>query len=111
MSLGNARKEKICIFNSAANGKAPVKRSSEGGCTCKTTCQKTRCGCRKMNLVCGSYCKCESSICENRENENGFPLNPENSQEAVKKPRYLENEEGKPRVYKNKSKLFFKTQL
>ncbi|CAG9859329.1 unnamed protein product [Phyllotreta striolata] len=42
------------------------KRSSDGGCTCKTNCNG-RCGCRKVGRECSDLCKCRRDVCQNQE--------------------------------------------
>ncbi|KAG5900429.1 hypothetical protein JTB14_029315 [Gonioctena quinquepunctata] len=43
----------------------PVKRSSDGGCTCKSGCSRGRCGCRKSGTTCSASCKC-GDTCQNQ---------------------------------------------
>lgn len=44
----------------------PIKRSSDGGCTCKKDCSSRLCGCRKLSKSCCGSCKCKSEQCKNR---------------------------------------------
>ncbi|KAG5872768.1 hypothetical protein JTB14_005800 [Gonioctena quinquepunctata] len=43
----------------------PVKRSSDGGCTCKSGCSRGRCSCRKSGTTCSATCKC-GDTCKNQ---------------------------------------------
>lgn len=45
----------------------PIKRTSEGGCTCKTNCSRRTCGCKKNEKTCGISCKCLAENCANRD--------------------------------------------
>nr|XP_022913049.1 chromosome-associated kinesin KIF4A [Onthophagus taurus] len=50
------------------------KRTSEGGCSCKTNCSSRNCGCRKTGRVCDERCKCRVEKCTYRQdnfNQNG----------------------------------------
>ncbi|XP_018570994.1 chromosome-associated kinesin KIF4 [Anoplophora glabripennis] len=104
-------KRKLTLVRNAPsfNRNVPVKRSSEGGCTCKTNCQSSRCGCRKTLTVCGDSCKCSAGTCENRNNEKDTSANSE-SEDAFKKPRYFDEDE-QPRKSKVKSRQLFKMQI
>lgn len=61
-----------------------LKRSSEGGCTCKGKCATKNCGCRKITQTCSANCKCSDTVCNNRdtspndsgdkENQDSFKL-------------------------------------
>ncbi|XP_074035147.1 kinesin-like protein 3A isoform X2 [Leptinotarsa decemlineata] len=82
----------------------PVKRSSEGGCTCKTDCSGGRCGCRKMSRSCGSTCKCISSGCKNRDTDNSSTVEPADSS-SFKVPNGCEMDELPHK--KKKTRLFF----
>lgn len=44
----------------------PIKRTSEGGCTCRKNCSTRTCGCRKNSKQCGHSCKCSVENCANR---------------------------------------------
>lgn len=44
----------------------PSKRSSDGGCTCRTDCSSARCGCKKVKGSCNESCKCSVDVCQNR---------------------------------------------
>lgn len=95
-----------------------TKRSSDGGCTCKTKCNTVRCGCKKLGRGCAASCKCNESVCENRNVEissaevssshsissNGSVDGDDTS--AFKKPR-VDNENVAPRRRKLKNKQLF----
>ncbi|XP_017775490.1 PREDICTED: chromosome-associated kinesin KIF4 [Nicrophorus vespilloides] len=77
----------------------PTKRSISGGCSCsKTDCSSKMCGCRKFSATCNENCKCNSTICINKGNdENKSPELQEfdtryedNEEVSFKKPRSLE---------------------
>ncbi|KAI4467083.1 chromosome-associated kinesin kif4a-related [Holotrichia oblita] len=64
-----------------------LKRSSEGGCTCKGNCSTRNCGCRRTTKVCSINCKCTERTCSNRD------LSPSDSDsretnEPLKLPQY-----------------------
>ncbi|XP_056635115.1 chromosome-associated kinesin KIF4 isoform X1 [Diorhabda sublineata] len=83
--------EKRKLNRTAINFKdnQPVKRQSDGSCTCKTIC-KSRCGCRKMGKNCTSTCKCNEDVCENREKDTLSSF--KESDDEFKKPSVNENE-------------------
>ncbi|XP_019881587.1 chromosome-associated kinesin KIF4 [Aethina tumida] len=56
-------------YTTESEERPSFKRSSEGGCTCKTKCS-ARCGCRKLNRGCRDSCKCDPSSCLNRDSQN-----------------------------------------
>uniref|UniRef100_A0AAR5QK46 Kinesin motor domain-containing protein n=2 Tax=Dendroctonus ponderosae TaxID=77166 RepID=A0AAR5QK46_DENPD len=74
-----------------------IKRSLEGGCTCKS-CNTKKCKCKKLGASCSIDCKCSESVCQNRNKSNGSQSldgNSESSESTVsecderKKPRYV----------------------
>lgn len=52
----------------------PIKRTSEGGCTCKKNCSTRTCGCKKNGRSCGVSCKCSAENCANRDSTVSFVL-------------------------------------
>lgn len=47
-----------------------VKRTSEGGCSCKGNCSLRYCGCNRFGKICDASCKCKEGICINREHDS-----------------------------------------
>ncbi|KAJ8965902.1 hypothetical protein NQ314_003843 [Rhamnusium bicolor] len=84
-------KKKLTLARSTLNFNehGSIKRSSDGGCTCKTNCLKARCGCKKLNLVCGNSCKCAPNVCENRESGDNTSVNSDDTEDTFKRPRYV----------------------
>ncbi|KAF7265188.1 kinesin-like protein 3A [Rhynchophorus ferrugineus] len=112
------KKLKLIRSSQMPNELGGSKRSSEGGCTCKTKCNSSRCGCRKLTRGCGSSCKCSDSVCENR-NFNEVSSTEDSSQSicsvnsldgdnetAFKRPR-VDEENIPTRRRKLKNKLLF----
>lgn len=102
------------------DNKVDRKRSSDGGCTCKTKCNTVRCGCRKFAKGCSNNCKCTESTCMNRDDNEvsstderdpahsaNSTVSGQESDEAFKKPR-LENEMTLPLRKKVKRRQLFR---
>ncbi|CAG9824944.1 unnamed protein product [Phaedon cochleariae] len=79
------------------------KRSSDGGCYCKTNCITGRCGCKKFGGKCGTGCKCSETMCANRDAASSSSLDA--SGEEFKKPSI--EELPKKRDKKIKTRKFF----
>ncbi|GJQ81405.1 kinesin-4B [Trypoxylus dichotomus] len=67
-----------------------LKRSSEGGCTCKGNCSTRNCGCRKITKSCTGNCKCTDSLCSNRDKSPSDSGDKENKEDS-KIPQLLDS--------------------
>ncbi|XP_072394282.1 chromosome-associated kinesin KIF4 [Diabrotica undecimpunctata] len=95
-------KQKLQKTSLKFSDERPSKRSSEGGCTCKTYCKGGRCGCRKMGRTCEPTCKCNENMCENREKSESSSLK-DSGDDDFKRPSNDENDLPRKRQKKRKN--------
>ncbi|CAH0549981.1 unnamed protein product [Brassicogethes aeneus] len=79
---------KLNFDEDSSEERASLKRSSAGGCTCKTNCN-ARCGCRRMNRSCGDSCKCNAEMCSNIPSDSDKAAVETAENENFKKPKMM----------------------